>query len=327
MADNQTPPPGEHDLPTNRGVMLASMGEDGAISVIDLDMPAPEDDGVVIHVAAASINPVDWKIRDGEAPFVEEDDLPVPMGRDCAGTVALTGPAAHNMIRRGDRVMAHVGDMDRGGQARFVKVKATEFTAVPENVDLVKAAAAGLVGMTAWQGLFDHGRLEPGQKVLIHGGAGGVGHVAVQLARIKGATVYATCSADDVEFVKSLGAEKAVDYEAERFEDEVSEVDLVFDLIGGEVQERSFAVIRDGGTLVTTLAENETADPPRGIRTESYMAQPNMVQMSEILGHMAEGRLKVTVAQTLPLEQASEAYDRDRDGHKRGKTMLVMEEG
>lgn len=327
MADKQTPLPGEHDLPTNRGVMLTSMGEGGTITVTDLDMPAPEDDGIVIRVAAASINPVDWKVRDGEALFLKQEDLPAPMGRDCAGTIALVGTAAHNMIRRGDRVMAHVGSMDRGTQARFVKVAATEFTAVPDAVDLVEAAAVGLVGMTAYQGLFDHGRLEAGQKVLIHGGAGGVGQVAVQLARIKGVTVYATCSGKDVDFVRSLGAEKVIDHKATRFEEEVDQVDLVFDLIGGEVQDRSFAVIRDGGTLITTLAENDTPNPPRGIRVESYMAQPNMVQMSEILGYMVQGRLKVTVAQTVPLEQAADAYERDRQGHERGKTMLVMDEG
>ena len=326
MADTQTPPPGEHDLPPNRGVMLTRMGENGAIEVRDIDMPAPEDDGIVIRVAAASVNPVDWKIRDGEAPFLEDDDLPAPLGRDCAGTIALKGPRAHNMIRQGDRVMAHIGDFKRGGQARFVKASAAEFVAVPDAVETLDAAAMGLVGMTAYQGLFEQGHLEAGQTVLIHGAAGGVGHVAVQLARLKGATVYATCSGDDIAYVESLGAAKAIDHKAARFEDEVENVDLVFDLIGGEVQERSFAVIRDGGTLITTLAENDTSEAPSGIRAESYLAKPNTKQLEEILGYMAAGKLKIEIARTYPIEDAQEAYRQDEEGHDRGKIMLAMEE-
>lgn len=311
------------DLRNNRAVQLVRMGKMGAIAVSDLDPPSPSSDEVVIRVAAASVNPVDWKIRDGETPFVEEKDLPVPMGRDCAGTIELMGPDAPAMTRDGQRVMAHLGDFTRGGQARFVEAKANEFIAIPDTVSDVDAAAVGLVGMTAYQGLFDHGHLEKGQSVLIHGAAGGVGHIAVQLARIKGAIVYATCSAKDVEYVKSLGASKAIDYEAQDFTEEVGEVDLVLDLIGGKVQERSLSVIKDNGTMITTLSENDTAEAPRGIRVKSYMAHPDTSQLNEILGYMAEGRVTVAVAETFPLDDAEAAYKRDKHGHDRGKIILV----
>ncbi|QQN73718.1 NADP-dependent oxidoreductase [Croceicoccus sp. YJ47] len=311
------------DLIENRAVMLTRMGEDGAIEVRDATMPAPHDDGIVIRVEAASVNPVDWKIRDGAAPFLDEDDLPAPIGRDCAGTIALLGPAAHNMLSIGQRVMAHVGGFDRGGQARFVRVDATEFTAIPDSVSTIDAGAVGLIGTTAWQGLFDHGRLEAGQSVLIHGGAGGVGHLAVQLARIKGATVYATCSGKDVAFVESLGAKMAIDYEAQDFEDVVSEMDLVFDLIGGAVQERSLAVIRDGGTLITTIAESDTVEAPPGIRVESYMARADNGVLAAILDHMKDATLRVEVGKTFPLDAAQDAYVHNREGHDRGKTVLL----
>src|SRR3954454_4257868 len=144
---------------------------------------------------------------------------------------------------------------DRGGYAEYALVKAVEGATKPSSLDHVHAAAVPLAALTAWQGLFDHGGLKAGQRVLIHGGAGGVGHFAIQFAKAKGAFVATTVSAGDIDFVGKLGADQAIDYKAQRFENVVREIDLVFDLIGGDTQERSWAVLKDGGTIVSMLAQ------------------------------------------------------------------------
>ena len=181
--------------------------------------------------------------------------------------------------------------------------------------------------MTAWQGLFDHGGLRAGQTVLIHGGAGGVGHLAIQFAKAKGAIVFTTVGTDDRDFARLLGADMVIDYRKDRFEDRVSNVDLVFDLVGGETQDRSFAVIKDGGCLVSTLgvAHPETGHD-RNIRIPNrWMAEPNAVQLAEIAKLIDAGKVKVEVAETFPLEQVRQAYDRLEQGHIRGKIVLTLD--
>ncbi|TDN85410.1 NADP-dependent oxidoreductase [Stakelama pacifica] len=310
----------------NRGYVLTRFGDADAMELRDLDMPQAHEDEIVLRVHASSVNPVDYKIRDGEAPFVEESALPVILGRDVSGTIENMGPDAHNMLRRGDRIVAHMGEMVRGGHARFVRVKAMEMTALPDNVDMVEAGTMPLVAMTAWQGLFDHGHLREGQSVLIHGAAGGVGHVAVQLAKAKGAKVIATAGTDDLDFVRGLGADRVIDYKKEQFEDQVADVDMVFDLVGGETRDRSWSVLRKGGVLITTLSEpdSETA-AKHEVRAETYMAHPDPKALGQVVAMMADGKLKVTIAERHAFEDIRTAYDRAENGHLRGKVAIVME--
>ncbi|SEM42214.1 NADPH:quinone reductase [Sphingomonas gellani] len=307
-------------------VVLQGFGGADALSVERTPIPQPRDDEVLVRVRAASVNPVDYKIAQGEFPPVGEDDLPKIMGRDLAGTVEAVGTRAHYMVRHGDRVMAHIG-FDRGAQSEYVVAKATEFVGLPEGVSFVDAAGAGLAAMTAWQGLFDHGGLDAGQTVLIHGGAGGVGHLAVQLAKWKGATVIATASSGDLDFVRSLGADTVVDYKADRFEDVANDVDVVFDLIGGETGERSLAVLREGGILVSTLQPPaDDAKQGRNVRiAPRYMAEPNAAQLGQIADLMAAGTVKVTVAETFPIVRAADAYRDQESGHPRGKIVLTLD--
>ncbi|MFV1919101.1 NADP-dependent oxidoreductase [Sphingomonas sp. MJ1 (PH-R8)] len=309
----------------SKSVRVHAFGGPEVLRVEPVPIPQAKDDEVLVRVAAASLNPVDYKTREGEFPPVGEDALPAILGRDLAGTIEAVGARAHYMLRKGDPVFAFIG-FDRGGQSGYVVVKALELAAAPASIDLVHAAAVPLAGMTAWQGLFDHGGLQAGQRVLIHGGAGGVGHLAVQFAKAKGATVFATAGTNDLDYVRSIGADTAIDYKNQRFEDVATDIDLVLDLVGGETQTRSFAVLRDGGTLVSTL---DVAEPDKGrdrnIRVpERWLAQVNTKQLGEIAALIDAGKVKVEVAAVFPVEDASSAYERLEKGHVRGKIVLTF---
>jgi NADPH:quinone reductase-like Zn-dependent oxidoreductase len=312
-------------MKTSNAVRLSWFGGVDALQIDPVAIPQPEGDEVLVRVAAASINPVDYKIREGKFAPVGVDQLPIILGRDLAGRIEAVGAGAHVTLSKGDAIFAHIG-FDRGAQSEYVVVKAGELVAAPQSVDAVHAAAVPLAGMTAWQGLFDHGGLKEGQTVLIHGGAGGVGHLAVQFAKAKGATVLTTVGSDDVAYARSIGADKVIDYTTERFEDAVKDVDLVFDLIGGETQRRSFAVIREGGTLVSTLdVEIPEMARARGIHVpDRWMAQPNATQLQQIADLIDAGDVKVEVAAAFPLEDVADAYERLENKHVRGKVVLTF---
>ncbi|NTS64389.1 NADP-dependent oxidoreductase [Sphingomonas sp. HHU CXW] len=313
-------------LVPNRTVWLDQFGDLDVIALSERPIPQAVDDEVLVRVAAASINPVDWKTAAGEFPPMSADALPFALGRDLSGRIEALGTRAHNMLSVGQRVFAFI-DFDRGGQADYVVVKAVELVATPDEIDNATAAALPLAGMTAWQGLFDHGQLQAGQRVLIHGAAGGVGHLAAQLAVWKGATVFATAGSRDLDYVRSLGVERAIDYENERFEDHATDLDLVFDTQGGETQARSFGVLKRGGTLVSTLETDEEKGRELGIRTvPRWLAEPNAAQLGEIAALVAAGTVKVAVAETFGFDRVRDAYAFTKDEHPRGKVVLIMAE-
>ncbi len=308
----------------NHAVCLPRFGDADVLSVTSVAIPQPGADEILVKVAAASVNPVDFKTREGHFPPVPQDALPIILGRDLAGTVETVGQNIEG-ISEGQPVFAFIGT-DRGAQSDYVLVKAEEMAPLPDGLDMVHAAAVPLAALTAWQGLFDHGCLREGQRVLIHGGAGGVGHLAVQLARAKGATVFATCSSADVEFVRGLGAAMAIDYTTQRFEDHAQDMDVVFDLVGGDIQDRSWAVLREGGIMVSTL---QAPDPDKAAAHKAraaprYMAHPDAGQLREIAELIAAHKVSVTVSQTYPLDQVQHAQRRLAEGHLRGKMVLTL---
>lgn len=312
-------------METSRAVRISWFGGTDALMIDPSEIPRPVDDEVLVRVVAASVNPVDTKIRAGTYPAVKDTDLPMILGRDLAGTIEAVGTRAHYMLSEGEKVFAFIGQ-DRGAQSDYVVVRATELVAAPKSVDLVHAAAVPLAAITAWQGMFDHGGLQAGQRILIHGGAGGVGHLAIQIAKAKGAIVATTCSGEDLEFVRSIGADIAIDYKTERFEDVVSDLDVVFDLIGGETQARSFAVIREGGIIVSTL---QAPDPEKAaahkIRAAPrYTAEPNAAQLGEIADLIDAGKIRINVAETFPLQDVRKAHERLERGGVRGKIVLTL---
>lgn len=308
-------------MATMKAVRLHAFGGPEVLSLDEVELPQPRDDEVVLRVCASSVNPVDYKMRNGG--YVGEDKLPCPIGRDVSGVVELCGTAAHT-LRKGDPIYAGLG-FERGGNAQYVLVKATEASAKPESLDHLQAAAVPLAGLTAWQGLFDHGRLERGQRVLIHGGSGGVGHLAVQIAKAAGAFVATTCSGRNREFVEGLGADQVVDYRTERFEEAVAPVDLVLDLVAGEPQERSWSVLKPGGTLVSALGEpsQEQAEKHRA-RGVGFLYSPNGGQLAELGRLIDEGRVRPHVEATYPLDRVGEAQQHLEQGHVRGKVVLQV---
>lgn len=310
---------------TIRAVRIAAFGGAEVLEVAQVPIPQPVDDEVLVRVHAASVNPVDGKTRAGEFPPVAADDLPVTLGRDLAGTIEAVGTRAHNMLSHGDKVFAFI-DFDRGAQSDYVVVKAMELCAIPDGLDMATAAAIPLAAMTAWQGLFDHAGLEAGQRVLIHGGAGGVGQFAIQFARWKGAEVIATAGPDDQDLIRRLGADVAIDYKGQRFEEIVQDVDCVFDLVDGETRDRSWSVIKAGGILVSTLSEPD-ADTAKAhdVRTvPQWLARPNTVQLGQIGDLVAAGEVTVTVAATYPLAKVAAAQERLEQGHVAGKIVLTL---
>ncbi|SAI23660.1 NADPH quinone oxidoreductase [Bordetella ansorpii] len=286
-------------------------------------IPSPRSEHILVKVAAASLNPVDVKTRSGRFPLVKETQLPFTLGRDCAGVVQESEDT-HGPFRPGQEVFAFVGH-GQGAYAEFALVPREALAPKPQSLDLVEAAAVPLAALTAWQGLFEHGRLEPGQTVLIHAASGGVGHFAVQFAKARGAQVIATASGEAGEFVRSLGADMVIDYRKEAFERQTPPVDLVFDLVGGETQERSWAVLKDGGAFVSTVAE-PSADKAaaRRIRAIRYTAQPDGAELALIGRLIDSGRIRVHVSEVYPFDAMEQALHRLEEGHNRGKMVVRL---
>lgn len=286
-----------------------------------LAIPDPGDEEILVRIEAASVNPVDYKIREGK--FLSDDALPLTLGRDLSGVIEACGTRARD-VGKGQAVFALLGN-DRGAYAQHVVLKPGEWAPKPANISHVEAAAVPLAALTAWQGLIDQGALKKGQRVLIHGGAGGVGHFAIQIAKAKGAWVATTCAKEDFDFVRSIGADQAVDYKSEKFEDLLSDIDLVYDLIGGDTQERSFQVLKRGGTLISTLQEPDKAKAlAKGLKVAHYMAKPDAGELKEIAALIERGKIRPVVDATYGLADAGKAERALASGHVRGKIVLTV---
>lgn len=305
-----------------KAVRMHDFGDSSVLSVEDAPRPEVRDDQVLIHVRAASVNPVDYKVRSGDF-HKSQTKLPATLGRDVSGVVEAVGPGVTD-YKPGDEVYAFLSSHS-GGYAEYALAEHEEVAAKPATVDHVHAAAVPLAAVTAWQGLFDHGRLEAGQRVLIHGAAGGVGHYAVQFAKAKGASVIATARQEDADLLRRLGADEVIDYRTERFESRLSDIDLVLDLIGGDTQRRSWSVLKRGGRLVSTLEQPSPEEAAaRGAEGVVFMAQPKAGQLREIARMIDEHKITILVDKTLPLDEARRAQDTLEREHVRGKLVLVI---
>lgn len=305
-----------------KAVRIHEFGGADVMHIDDIPTPQPGRAEVLIKVLAASVNPVDYKMRSGQfkPPGMA---MPATLGRDIAGIVEGVGRGV-SRLKVGDSVYALL-DRDHGGYAEFVVVNADLVALKPSSIDYVHAAAVPLAAITAWQGLFDHGKLKTGERVLIHGAAGGVGHFAVQFAKERGAHVIATARADDHEMLLKLGADEVIDYQNERFEDRVSNVDLVLDLVAGDTQRRSWKSVRKGGRMVSTLqAPSKAEGASQDAKGEAFMAKPDRRALEEI-GHLIDERkVRVIVDQTLPMEDVQRAHEYIEHEHVRGKLVLEV---
>jgi NADPH:quinone reductase-like Zn-dependent oxidoreductase len=306
-----------------RKVRIHSFGGPDVLRIEEVEPSMPDALQVLVSVKAASVNPVDFKIRNGQYPAVKEDRLPYTLGRDVAGVVEKCGAQA-TQFKIGDEVAGMVG-IAGGGYAEKVVLDEKTITRKPQQIDYVHAAAIPLAGQTAWQGLFRYGQLKAGQTVLIHGGSGGVGHFAVQFAKAKGARVFTTVSTKRVEFARTLGADVVIDYKTQRFEDLAKDLDMVFDLIDGETRERSWKLLKKGGVLVTTLTEpSQQTAAQYGVRATRYTVEADGKELSEILGLVAAGKVKPHVEKTYPLEKVAQAMSSVEQGDSVGKIVLSV---
>ena len=305
-----------------KAIRAHEFGEPDVLQMDDISVPVPQDDELLIKVCATSVNPVDWKILKGGYQSRFPVTLPLTPGWDVSGIVEKVGADVKD-FKPGDEVYSRPDPTKNGAFAEYIVVKANIAAIKPATIDHVHAAAIPLAGLTAWQGLFQYGQLQAGQKVFIHAASGGVGTFAVQFAKWKGAYVIGTASDKNLDFVKQLGADEMIDYKKEKFEDKLSGIDLVFDTVGGDTQKRSLKVLKNGGRLITTLKpefENEAKE--KNIHLQGYTAQSYPADLRQIAALIDEQIIKPVISRIMPLTEAKMAEKLNKEGHTRGKIVL-----
>jgi NADPH:quinone reductase-like Zn-dependent oxidoreductase len=307
-----------------KAVRIHSYGGADVLSYEDAPCPSPGEGEVLIRNHATSVNPFDCAVRAGYLAGYFSYSLPLILGTDTCGVVADVGPGVTN-FKPGDSVYARGGVYRDGTYAQYVVVAATDVAAKPQSLDELHAAALPHVSLTAWQALFELGELKEGQTVLIQGAGGGVGHIAVQLAKWRGAKVIGTASRS-ADFARELGADEVIDYSTTPFEEVARDVDLVLDTIGGEVQARSCICLKPDGMIVSVIHE-----PPgeltaaHGIRSALVTSAPPIgPTLTEIAGLVDAGVLRPHVSAVLPLSEIRAAHERVEGKHTRGKLALEI---
>ncbi len=309
-------------------------GPPEVLSLQDVARPKPEPHQVLIRVRAAGVNPIDWKIRSGALKYVLPIHPPLVPGYDVAGTVAAVGGEVHSnnpALGPGDEVFCFLDSFSGGGYAEYVTASASVLAPKPTNVSYAEAASVPLAGITALQGLRDHGRLVEGEDVLINGAAGGVGSLAVQIAKALGAHVTGVCGPDNLEFVRSLGADELVNYHQEDFTRSSRRFDLVFDAVGKSSYFRCRRVLGSGGRYLSTLPGPKVwlarlVSWFGGRTAKSMIARPSGDDL-RFLGQLIENqRLRPYVEAIFPLAQAADAHRASEAGHVRGKLVLSLED-
>ena len=290
------------------------------------NVPQPEllVDSVLIEVHAASVNPVDNIVRAGYMKEMMPILFPFTMGFDVSGVVLEVGDQV-TKFKKGEEVFSRPNSMQAGTIAEYTVVKAEELALKPSNISHQEAASIPLVGLTAWQALVAKGNLQKGQKVLIHAGSGGVGTLAIQMAKHLGAEVATTTSSANIELVKNLGADTVIDYKTQKFEEELSDYDLVFDMIGGETMEKSFKVLKKGGCLVSIKGQDTQGLADQyGVRFDAFYMWPSGEMLSQLAQLISDGVLKPVIDQTYLIDQTQEAYDYLESGRAKGKVVIQV---
>jgi NADPH:quinone reductase-like Zn-dependent oxidoreductase len=279
----------------------------GELTLEDVSKPTIKDDEVLVKIKNTAVNHLDTVEASGVAKEIFPIELPWIPGHEFSGIIEEVGKKVTS-LKIGDAVFGNAPK--DGAYAEYIAVKKDLIVKKPENLSFAEAAGVAVAAQTAWQAIFTHGQLSKGQRILIHGGAGGVGAYAVQLAYDKGAEVIVTASDSDKGFLYSIGAKQVIDYKTEKFEDKIAgKVDVVFDLIGGENQQRSYTVLRPGGYLISASQPVSEKDASKYKVTALMMRlAPSAEKLSGIAKLLKEGKLKVDIAKVYPLENVSEAW-------------------
>jgi NADPH:quinone reductase-like Zn-dependent oxidoreductase len=306
-----------------RAIVIQAYGGPEVMKLEDVARPEPAEDEVLIRVVAASINPVDVAIRKG---YLAElvGNFPLILGMDASGTVEKVGSKV-TKCKAGDPVFAFFTLKGEGGYAEFVTAKEDQLAPKPGTVSFAQAAGVGAAGATAWEALVDTANLRAGQMVLIHGGSGGVGHLAIQIAKARGAKVLATASTANQEFLRQMGADVAIDYTRTKFEGVARDVDVVLDTVGRDTLERSYGVVKKGGIIVSIVDEPKpVALEAHGIRGVTLRCMPKAGVLEELSKLMEAKKLTPVISQTFPMANVVQAQDQIATGHTRGKIVLKV---
>jgi NADPH:quinone reductase-like Zn-dependent oxidoreductase len=307
-----------------KAVRIHTYGGSDALVYEDMPCPTPKDGEVLIRVLATSVNPFDLAVRAGYMSGYFNYTLPLVLGTDVSGIVEDVGPGV-TTLQRGDNVYTRAGVTRDGSNAEYVVASASDVVAKPQSLDYIHSAALPHVTLTAWQALFELANLTEGQTVLIHGAAGGVGHIAVQLAKWRGAKVIGTASRN-IDFLPELNVDQASDYSATPYENVVHDVDVVLDTMGDDTQQRSWGVLKPGGMLVSTVQApaDETAKAHGMRQAMVYSSPPIGKVLTEVAELVDAGQIKPHVSIVLPLEEIRKAHDILADRHTRGKIVLQV---
>ncbi|MFE2525383.1 NADP-dependent oxidoreductase [Streptomyces sp. NPDC059382] len=305
-----------------RAVVVSQWGGPEVLVEREIERPEPGMGEVLVRVRAAGVNPVDWKTREsgGLIPWG-----PVPaVGWDVSGTVEAVGPGV-TLYRVGDEVYGMPRfPQQAGAYAEYVTAPARHFARKPASLDHVEAAALPLAALTAWQALVDTAGVSAGQRVLVHAAAGGVGHLAVQIAKARGAYVIGTASAAKHALLRDLGADEVIDYRTADFEDVISDIDVVIDAMGGDHGQRSLKVLKPGGHLVTLPGPDGLPADAEGVHATWLLVEPDLKGLEGIAALVEQGLLKPLVDTVLPLEQAAKAHEIGERGRTTGKIVLTV---
>lgn len=311
-----------------KAIQISEFGSNEVLSYTELAEPELNPGQVLIKNQATGVNPIDWKTCSGggAAPFI--GDLPFVPGWEFAGTVAKVADDV-TTFSVGDPVFGFIRFPERAGCfAEYVAAPVDQISLRPTELPVEAAAGLGLAGLTAWQALFDKGNLKASQRVVILAGAGGVGHLAIQLAKWAGAQVITTASAANHDFLTALGADVVIDYHTQKITDHAKDVDLVIDGIGGQVGIEALACVKPGGTLVTlpsaTKDEVIAAGDAIKVNVEPIRVEPNSDQLGQLAGLYAEKKLRLNLANTYPLAQVGNAFDESKTGKVKGKLVLTI---
>jgi NADPH:quinone reductase-like Zn-dependent oxidoreductase len=303
-----------------KAIRAYAYGGPEVLTLEDIADPVPGEGEVLIDVAGSGVNPVDWKILEGRMKAFLPLSLPYTPGVDVSGKVSALGAGVRGFAV-GDDVFGYIGIV--GGYATKVIASTERLALVPNKPSPLEAAGVPAAALTAWQALHEHAGVKPGQRVLIHGAAGGVGSMAVQFARIAGASVIGTASSGNLDYVRQLGATQVIDYQTESFEQIVSSVDIVLDLVGGETQDRSWSLLKAGGTLVSPVSPPD-AERARlaGVVARHFATRSDGKQLTAIAAYFDSGELSVEVETIFPLSHAADALKKSLTRHARGKVVL-----
>jgi len=303
---------------TMKAIRIHQYGDASILQLEEIPRLSVADDQILIRVHSAGVNPIDWKTRQGYMKQVRPATFPMTIGQDFAGEVVDAGKAS-TQFASGDRVFGFA----RGTYAEYAAAKASSVAAIPDSIDFATAAALPTAGSTALQILRDVVDAKPGMSILIHGAAGGVGSYASQIAKNLGARVIGTATGEDIQYLSTLGIDYVVDYRRERFEDKATDMDAVVDLVGGETLSRSYAVVKKGGVLATTVEPiDESAATRAGIRAVQVIMRPNAADLAELARLVEKGALQPRLSKTMSLSQAGEAQELSQAGKAQGKVIL-----